>query len=157
MPLLGNFNVIAAHGKLEQGDNVICHELSGDRTTRQTRKLLTATSDILCCLNRSESIVPALCLNRDDKLLAVSVDPNVDFINFNLPDVRDGSSKMALERVGGDARKMSTSRLYLTFARSACSSLSAFAVMISAVASGILMARSSALGMMRLTLTSLNR
>ena len=52
------------------------------------RKLLAATRDVLRGLNRAESVVSALGLNGHDKLLAVSVDADIDFINFNLSHFR---------------------------------------------------------------------
>jgi hypothetical protein len=104
--LLRDFNVVVSDREFEQDDYVIFfYVLSRDRPTGQQGELLTATGDVLQCLNRCEFVIAGLGLNRHHELLTVPVDANIDFVNFNLTHFRDCRTEMTLKRVRRDSEE----------------------------------------------------
>ncbi len=94
MLFLRNSHFPTIEGKLEKRDQVITHELRRDIATNQGRKLLRATLTVLLGLNDRELVLPSLGLNGNHVLAAVAVDPNVNFIDFDLTDASDRGAQM---------------------------------------------------------------
>lgn len=57
------------------------------------------------CLHNAVHVASALCLNWNNELAPMLVDPYVDFVDFDLAYVLDGSSEVVLQGVRCDAKK----------------------------------------------------
>ena len=73
-------------------DAIIGHELSGNCSAHQIRKLLRATRDVLLRLHHAVSVTAAFRLHGNHKLATMPVDADVNLVNFYLTDPRHGGA-----------------------------------------------------------------
>ena len=74
MPFLDNLHFVALQCQLEQRDDIAGHELRGDRTATQARKLLRRITNVLGRLHDADLILATLRLYGNDIMAAVLVE-----------------------------------------------------------------------------------
>src|SRR5450755_1245068 len=94
--LLDNFNVVTLKRELEQRDGLVRHELRGNGTAGEARKLLTTAGYILAGLSNAEPVGPTLGLNGYYKLLAVPVQPHINLVDLDLSHILNEGLQMIL-------------------------------------------------------------
>jgi hypothetical protein len=91
--------------ELEHGDDIVVHELHRNRTAFDAGKLLGAGRNVLLRLHNGNLIVTALGLNGNDIVTAARVDPDVEFVDFDLADPFGSGPEMILERIRCNAEE----------------------------------------------------
>ena len=105
MALLHDPHLVVLQGQFEQRDNVVLHELGGDGPAAHAGEALFGEPDVLCGLNDADAVPPALRLDGNDMVAAVPVEPDIEFVDLDLPHALDGRAKMVLQAVGGQPEK----------------------------------------------------
>jgi len=96
MLLFDQFDLSPFNGKFKHSDQIVRHELSRNRATREIRESCRAKGDILFCLNGGELVFSAFRLDGDYVLSALPIDPCVNFIDLDLADCFHGRPQMIL-------------------------------------------------------------
>ena len=85
MMFFDNQCISVFHCEFEECDYVVFYELSGDRTTDEIRKFVSATRYILKRLDWRELIRSSLCLYWNDKMGAIFVEADIYLGDLDLP------------------------------------------------------------------------
>lgn len=80
-------------------------ELCTNGLADRVRKLFCAHGEVLKNLNCAQTIVPSLCLHRNDVVHTVLVYPDIHFVRFGLPDLSHRGSEMTLQGVACNSQK----------------------------------------------------
>lgn len=85
--------------KLKQRNQIRTDELCTDGTANQVEKFGRAQREILFDLDDVQPVAAAFSLDGENLMSADTVQTNVQLIGFHLPDVRDRSPQVVLQRV----------------------------------------------------------
>ena len=105
MPLIDNTNLIFNQGQLKQGNPVLPDGMDGNGTAYQIRETFFAKQDILLRLHDTMPIRPHLGLDRHNELAPSAIYPDIQLIDFYLPDFPYRCPQMILKRMRGDPKK----------------------------------------------------
>jgi len=97
MSLGGDGDTVLARFEFEKRNDSFGHELGGNGSANQQRKLRCTYGEVLLDLYDAEFVFAAFGLDGEDVMRALFVHANVKFIGFNLAHVRDGGAKVALK------------------------------------------------------------
>ena len=92
----GHGDFPSAFIELKEGDDGVLHELCADGPTDEVGKLVPAQPYVLPNLDQTELVLFALRLHGENVMGSPPVDTDIDLISFDLADVRNGGSEMAL-------------------------------------------------------------
>jgi len=101
----GEAETVVCVGKFHERDSAVGKELSTEGTTNELRELLSTKGDVLLDLDGTHEVSPSFGLKGKYVVRPASVEPDIEFIDFHLPNADDGCAKVILKRRGGDARE----------------------------------------------------
>ncbi len=96
-------DAVGSRLKLEEGNQVVAHELRTDGTANQVRELFGAHGEVLADLDSAQSVSGALRLHGEDVVRASAVHTDIHFICLDLAYSRDCCAQVILQRVAGYA------------------------------------------------------
>lgn len=105
MPFFNNPDLVILQSEFEQSDFPVFHELRCDCPTAHTAKLLLYVADVLNNLYNTYPVLSHLGLNGDNVMTAALVEPDIEFIDLDLPDTVNGRPEMVLEAIGREAKE----------------------------------------------------
>ena len=94
-----DFDFIVFNRQLKHGDAVIIHKLRRKRPTSKRRKFFFAASQVLPGLDDGELIVATFGLHGNDVMVAMSIKPHVQLVDFDLTNAYYCRPQMVLQRV----------------------------------------------------------
>src|SRR5262249_51574424 len=97
--LYRNRDSLFALDELEEGDEVLAHELRTDQSADERRILGRTHREVLLDLNDVQAVVVALGLHGENEVDAAPVHADVDLVRLDLADAPYGRPEVVLQRV----------------------------------------------------------
>jgi len=105
MPLLNYQDLIALYGKFEKSYYVIFHKLGRNRPTNQSRKFRLTAGNILSRLHWRKLVGTTLGLYGNYKVSAISIQTDVNLIDFDLPHASNLRTQVILQGICGQTEE----------------------------------------------------
>src|SRR5438105_3683551 len=93
----GNCDTALAGFEFKKCDYSFGHELGGNGSANQERKLGRTNGKVLLDLHDAEFVFAAFSLDGEDVMSTLLVHPNVKLVGLNLSHVRNRGAKVALQ------------------------------------------------------------
>ena len=98
MFFINDFDFIVFNRQLKHGNAIIVHKLCRECTADERRKFFFAAQQVLPGLDDGELIVATFGLHGNDVMVAMSIKPHVQLVDFDLTNAFYGRPQMVLQR-----------------------------------------------------------